>query len=1078
MPAVIWFILIIMTNISDTDGLSRAKRLERFESSVVLPVLEERFPVLLAHVLCGSEFSSYYHWQPLMVWLDMVRFHDFDDAGQIYHVLREWRKRLEYACLEGPSLGLLKDISGQIDLHIRPVQVAVGEQPEDESVRRRFHLLLQGVVRWLQSRRETYLTEICTFGRMDPSLALLVAFLHNYAGIVSSFNLRWERLQDFYQKEILKGIARKRKPCSTWLSFEKSPAVNSVLLQRNIYFKAGKDEKVAGYKLLSDMCVTGMKVAGVSIIRVEKKSDRYPEAALGYVTSVLQSTLKDRTARPEPIGLRIHSMLLLLSEGEREVSVWFELNRESQQRWVGMVDEVAKAQEINPDEAAFKILNDSFLLKVSTSEGDREVDRFHLRWQEGIGLRLTFRLDESFPPVCPDKGEGAPALSLLMNTEAWLFPYSWARRLEVRSVRIHVKVNGLREFSLYNELGQVDARQPFSPFGIQGDKGAWMAFGCYEMALKLVTHVELHFRWLHLPVGNGGLEEHYREYNKGLNNRSFRARTEFLHNREWKQTSGIEEHYLFCTSSASVPIAADAVKEETKIVFEVPEVVLPPLDDITRFRLGEVRSGFYRRVLSAPDIGFGMHEYRRLFAEVMMENSYRRRKKRPLPEPPLSLQMDAVSLNYIAEEEVQFAVGCHSEIRFSYIRPLSGTVDATPDMSHPITLADGPDDEGNILIGIADAIGENIIRLYIGMELLRREIDHEYLPSVDWYYRDSYRWVKVDPVYVLRDDTGGLMHSGAVIIQFPFSISLEMTDTEGVFWICAGIHSNVCNCSVLRSVSLNVAEVAWTTEEETEKSVPGLLSYQRVGLLDTTAAEESETEMKARLSERIAHRQRPLLPCEYEQLVLQEFPGLAKVKCLRGIDAKSLNRATVVTLVAIRNRISKDWPLCTDQLLCRIESFLRPYTSPFAKIDAINPVYEEVTVFCGVSLKEGQQAGEAISDINRNLCRCIAPWNEEQKEPVLGYCFSIRDLISCIKENPSVEALHGIKLLQVIGEEAKFGLKEYTGEQDENQTIAPSVPWGILVPAVRQYVKLVEAGEWRQDIEFGDLEVENTFVIQ
>ena len=1066
-----------MTNISDTDGLSREKRLERFESAVVLPVLEERFPVLLARVLCSSEFSSYYHWQPLMVWLDMVRFHDFDDAVKIYHVLQEWRKRLEYACLETPSLGLLQDIRGQIDLHIHPVQVALRVQPEDKSVWRRFHLLLQDVVRWLQSRKEIYLMEICTSGRMDPSLALLVAFLYNYVGIVSPFNQRWERLQDFYLKDILKGIARKRKPLSTWLSFEKSPAVTSVLLQRNMYFKGEKDENIAGYKLLSDMCVTGMKVAGVSIIRVEKKSDRYPEAALGYVTSVLQSTLKDRTYRPEPIGLRIHSMLLLLGEGEREVSVWFALNRESQQRWIGMVDEVAKAQEINFDEAVFKILNDSFLLKVSTSEGDREVDRFHLRWEEGTGLRLTFRLDESFPPVCPEKGESVPALSLLMNTEAWLFPYSWACRLEVRSVRVHVKVNGLREFSLYNELGQVDLHQPFSPFGAQGDKGAWVAFGCYEMALKPVTHVELHFRWLHLPVGNGGLEEHYREYHKGVNNRSFRARTEYLQNREWKRTYGIEEHYLFCTSSASVPVAADAVKEETKIVFEVPEVVLSPLDDITRFRPGEVRSGFYRLVLSAPDMGFGTHEYRRLFAEVMMENSHRR-KKRSLPEPPLALQMDAVSLNYTAEEEVQFAVGYHSGIRFSYIRPLSGKVDTTPDITHPITLADGPEDEGNILIGIADAIGENIIRLYIGMELLQREIDHEYLPSVDWYYRDSSRWVKVDPVYVLRDDTGGLMHSGAVIIQFPFSISPEMTDTEGVFWICAGIHSNLCNCSVLRNVSLNVAEAAWTAEEEMEKSVPGLLSYRRVGLLDTTASEESETEMKARLSERIAHRQRPLLPCEYEQLVLQEFPGLAKVKCLRGIDAKSLNRTTVVTLVAIRNRISEDWPLCTDRLLCGIEAFLRPYTSPFAEIDAINPVYEEVTVFCGVSLKEGQQAGEAISDINRNLCRCIAPWNEGQKEPVLGYSFSIRDLVSCIRENPAVEALHGMKLLQVMGEEEKFGLKAYTSEQDENQMIAPSVPWGILVPAVRQYVKLIEPGEWRQDIEFGDLEVENTFVIQ
>ena len=265
-----------MTNISDTDGLSREKRLERFESAVVLPVLEERFPVLLARVLCSSEFSSYYHWQPLMVWLDMVRFHDFDDAGQIYHVLQEWRKRLEYACLETPSLGLLQDIRWQIDLHIHPVQVALRVQPEDKSVRRRFHLLLQDVVRWLQSRKEIYLMEICTSGRMDPSLALLVAFLYNYVGIVSPFNQRWERLQDFYLKDILKGIARKRKPLSTWLSFEKSPAVTSVLLQRNMYFKGEKDENIAGYKLLSDMCVTGMKVAGVSIIRVEKKSDRYP----------------------------------------------------------------------------------------------------------------------------------------------------------------------------------------------------------------------------------------------------------------------------------------------------------------------------------------------------------------------------------------------------------------------------------------------------------------------------------------------------------------------------------------------------------------------------------------------------------------------------------------------------------------------------------------------------------------------------------------------------------------------------------------------------------------------------------
>lgn len=105
--------------------------------------------------------------------------------------------------MSGNSLfGTASRYQGQIDLHIHPVQVALRVQPEDKSVRRRFHLLLQDVVRWLQSRKEIYLMEICTSGRMDPSLALLVAFLYNYVGIVSPFNQRWERLQDFYLKDI------------------------------------------------------------------------------------------------------------------------------------------------------------------------------------------------------------------------------------------------------------------------------------------------------------------------------------------------------------------------------------------------------------------------------------------------------------------------------------------------------------------------------------------------------------------------------------------------------------------------------------------------------------------------------------------------------------------------------------------------------------------------------------------------------------------------------------------------------------------------------------------------------------
>ena len=54
-----------------------------------------------------------------------------------------------------------------------------------------------------------------------------------------------------------------------------------------------------------------------------------------------------------------------------------------------------------------------------------------------------------------------------------------------------------------------------------------------------------------------------------------------------------------------------------------------------------------------------------------------------------------------------------------------------------------------------------------------------------------------------------------------------------------------------------------------------------------------------RLSDRIAHRNRALLPADYERLVLQHFPQVVKVKCLPGLDTKKRNRSGVVTLVIV-----------------------------------------------------------------------------------------------------------------------------------------------------------------------------------
>lgn len=1118
MRVAIWYILIIMRNIFESDGLSRAKRLERATSPVTLPVLEERFPILLARALSQSDLSSIYKFQSLVVLLEIEQF-DADAAEKTFMLfsaaedfvpavyaltlqMDDWCKRLEYACLSGNSLALLKDLSGQISANISPMFVPFykqygnytsGASPrqiwlaakqkgidanQSDDFPRCLYLLLLASIRLMQSKCELYRDEIYSSGKMDPSLAIIVAFLHNYKDIATAYNARWQEIPMFYLNEILKVSCRKQCAGTTWLSFDSSSVGVGTVLPKDSYWKAEQDNLASGYKLLSDMRLTRMTLAATKMVVTERNKERYPEAALNYVTALKQQDATEAPFSSAQTGFCLRSPMLLLGEGMREVHILFGLTAESLRLMDNMILQVAQVQDISWDEAQFKVLRDAFCLEVITQAGWTSVESFFIRFEEHRGLRLVFRLSDSFPAITSLESDELPALRLLVNPAAWLFPYSWARQIFIQFVRIKVTVQGLRSISIYNDLGRIDVNQAFPPFGVMGERGSWLAFGSYEMTCKPVKTVDFSFRWQRLPACVGGLKEYYRTYDKEIDNRSFRVRIEQLRNRDWKPLADSDACCLFRTSSEPVPQPEAPLTEHTSLHFSALEHAALPLGRMDKYQLADARSGFYRLIFAEPEMGFGTHEYRRLFADIMMHNS-RARNKKPLPELPLSLLMDALELGYVADEEYLFDVGSTSILDYSYIRPLSDHTATLPDAVRPIVLLDGPEDEGNLMIGIQGACGENMIRMYLDLEPLQREIDHDYLPQTDWYYKDTSHWVKVEPIHILRDDTGGLMHSGAVILQFPFCITPELTDSDGLFWICIAVHSNLCNCSRVCGIYLNVVEAEPVLKEETIRSIPGLLSCKRVAPLAGANTGEGEAEVRTRMSERIAHRHRLLLPSEYEQMTLQEFPDIVKVKCFPRMDAKQLNRNSIVTLAAIHTRGGGAYPLCTDELLFTIENVLKQYASPFVKIDVINPVYEEVTVFCGISLKNGETAGAAIQEVNNALRACIAPWDQTGEMPVFGYSFSLRDMISRIKEGGKVSMVHGIKLLQVISRtDGKYDLREYLLADGDEQMVAPSLPWAILVPALRQYVKLVAGNEWSGEIEIGDLEIDNTFVIK
>lgn len=235
---------------------------------------------------------------------------------------------------------------------------------------------------------------------------------------------------------------------------------------------------------------------------MKKDPKKYPASRLGFVTSIWQKQLNNRignvpSKKPNldselifenqssiQAGLIIESPMLLLREGHRDIHITFGLEEDS----ISYFKELIATTEQSSHETG-RVLNDAFLLELSTEKGWDPIYAYTLTFINENSFYLKFVLNEKFDPTTPcSEAHGCqtrnPALRILMNTDAWLFPYSWVHRIFITSLKIKVHVSGMSSLKIYNPLGEVDASVHFPLFGLEAQKGSWFAFGNYEIAIK------------------------------------------------------------------------------------------------------------------------------------------------------------------------------------------------------------------------------------------------------------------------------------------------------------------------------------------------------------------------------------------------------------------------------------------------------------------------------------------------------------------------------------------------------------------------------------------------------------------
>ena len=939
--------------------------------------------------------------------------------------VERWTARLEAylqtAFVKGradsPAVQIARKLHEELDNALRT---------EDEHNHRYYRML--HTVTAIHKNADSYLRQAADSGDTEPALALLIAYLKNYAGIAETFNRSLVSLPELYRKEVLHARPAEAVPDNTYLVI--TPALSgSPIRGRGGFTLAEETAFAAGddliYKTTQDEYISPMRCVQADAISLSN---------LSHGGAYIQALHFDDASNAEVLftggeelrtGWQIESSLLVLEEGRRDVTVSLRLKDGNTPANTG------KKQ--------------GFTLEYSTADGWTTVNAECGLTSDELRFGFTIDRDGATPSPCMEETHGIatayPALRILTSEKD--YP-TWAEGLEFESVSIGTNVSGIRSFTLINELGETDTTQAVSPFGIQAERGAWFRIGLEAAGLKPLKELTLTGKWQKLPDTKNGLEQLYKDY-PGVDASSFRIRTDYRKNDKWESCEENSPLFTFDNTGRL---------QDACITFHS--------DDYN----GDVPAGkdkLFRVTLDSPSIGFGTAAYRKRFTEVMVHNSRCKEKDmRTLPqEPPVPLLAD-MELSYKAENTVPIQSPSITPITLTEVTeapPREGLGRLLPQSPSPYTL----------YFAFADAVGERKIRMYLDLVLDKSQIPYCCLrPDSNavlvWSYWNGSAWTDIPSKDVTAEETAALTRSGFIEITLEERIDKEWTDKNGLLWLRAAfmqggnpgkpvkekpytlaVRGIWTNCILVTAdggdgASLPAGTIQGTVEDDTRigsvtQPLPGFGGRQA----------ETETQCTARQGVRMHNRHRAVTLQDYADILTEHFPELVKVRCFN-VREEDGTRKTVITVFSRAE--DETYFLSPTWKLAEMERTLRQYTPPFARLEVINPVYERTDVHIKVRLHENaKDEGKVIRQLTVLAQDYLAPWQRKGEIPEPGQTYSPLALHSRLVNHEDVEELLGLTVngKDMLPKEDKDGENK---DKDKESPIRGTYPWSILLPKV------------------------------
>lgn len=727
-------------------------------------------------------------------------------------------------------------------------------------------------------------------------------------------------------------------------------------------------------------------------------------------------------------------------------------------------------------------------------------------------IEISLRLGAECPAIVPCKAavHGAdwpsqPALRLVLQTRTQLFAYSLLQQLVLHDIVISADVRGVRDVTLYNQLGRLDAGKPFLPFGPAPALGAYFMLGNDELAAKPIRSLRLDIRWGQLPTGEGGFGERYRGYPGEWDVATFRVSPEVLRDGHWRGGSGGSlslfhgEFRLDATSRLDMPEPDLALYHRPQ-----PDVPTPLLYG------ANTRNGFFRLVLCSPGSAFGHALYPRLLSEALTRNARLKRTKLslPLPQEPYTPTIDQISLDYTASQLVPLRTPAPAAGQLFHLYPFGHDCPRAHAGTDGVPLLPRYMQDGNLYIGLSGADPQGALSLYFQ---LRQESATECRqadrPPVTWSVWCEDGWQVLAPGCVLSDGTLGFLTSGVVVLNLPSGMSVRCPRLPGdLYWLRLSANGNLGGFAGLYAIFAQAVSASRVRPRAaSEPLIPllpgtikaplhpigGLRTVQQIGPSFGLRAPDVADALRVRSAERLHHKNRASAPWDYERLLLDAFPQIFKVKCFFNGEAPGAGDAAqpggvlAVVVPAPRQGAlfhSTEAPRFDAAVLEQMAGYLRERSSPSVGLVVRNAAYERIQVRCELRLVQGCHPGAALVRINRAIVEFLSPWHTEGNRACFDWEVRAGAIEARLRELEDVDVVGPISLLHIVRtDDNVYRLRDTAraGQPSPTRQVRPVQPWSLALPTPHHLIELAGAQrDWKaKQTGFGKLEVGSTFIV-